>query len=393
MVFCTDIWLLAFASCFIIIPLLQRTPLHQVIGFIQLLNETKLEPEQERFVQLMHSSSQSLMAVINDLLDYTKLEAGKMPLEIIKFNPIGVIDGTLAAVECKALQNEVTLIKKASSSDIPSSVFGDSNRLRQILLNLLSNAIKFTEKGQVTLSACKIGADETSGNPIIRFMVEDNGIGISPENQEVVFQKYKQANAAIARNFGGTGLGLPICEQLAMLMGGSIHVESELGKGSKFWVDLPFEVSDSEMTFNASSTSGNLHLSQSDLQSSLRILVAEDNKVNQKLVNAMLRRMGHEVTIVPNGQQAVDRLDKEQFDAILMDVQMPVLDGIQSTKEIRKKGLKTPIIGLTASYQRSDVDFYRDIGMDECISKPVLMQNLKETLWKSTMNCMLQEER
>ena len=369
-----------------------RTPLHQVVGFIELLAETALESEQERFVKLLQGSSLSLMAVINDLLDYTKLEAGKMSLESIQFNPRSLIDGTLETVQERATKNETLLVKEFSSY-IPSAMIGDPNRLRQILLNFLSNAVKFTKKGRVTLTASQIGKETGDGKAIFRFMVEDNGIGISPENQHLIFQKYKQADLSIARNFGGTGLGLPICEQLAILMGGSIHFESEPGKGSKFWVDIPFETFQADegptSTPEESSSSSNQNPSAADdleSSSSLRILVAEDNKINQKLVNAMLKRMGHEVTIVDNGQQALEEVDRSEFDAILMDVQMPVLDGIQSTKEIRNRGLATPIIGLTASFQRSDIDFYRDIGMDDCISKPVRMQLLKETLRISSTN-------
>jgi signal transduction histidine kinase len=292
-----------------------RTPLHQVIGCVELLEHTTLSQEQSGLIKTMQNSAFSLMAIINDLLDYTKIEAGKMELESIPFEARGVCVGTLTDMEGKAAEKGLRL-ENSGSADIPLKVVGDPNRLRQILLNLVNNAVKFTSQGTITLSVSRKAETDEKGRIILRFAVSDTGIGISTDHQKHIFGKYQQADSSVARNYGGSGLGLAICTSLVRLMGGSIGVESEVGKGSTFWFEAPFEKP------AALKLKSERKVDPEDTLCGLSILVAEDNKVNQKVVSAMLKRLGHTVTIAANGEIAVDLLEQGDFDVILMDVQM-----------------------------------------------------------------------
>ena len=353
-----------------------RTPLHQVIGCIEVLEHTTLSPEQSGLIKLMQNSAFSLMSVINGLLDYTKIESGKMELESIAFEARGICDGTLAEMEGKAAEKGLRL-ESSVSADVPLKVVGDPNRLRQILLNLVNNAVKFTPQGTITLSVSRKAEKDEKGRSILRFAVSDTGIGINTDHQKHIFEKYQQADSSVARNYGGSGLGLAICKSLVLMMGGLIGLESEVGKGSTFWFEAPFE-KPVELKVKCEGT-----VDPEDTVCGLRILVAEDNKVNQKVVSAMLRRLGHKVTIAENGQIALELLEQRDFDVILMDIQMPVLDGIEATKEIRRRGWTGPIIGLTASFQRSEAGFYQEIGMDDCLGKPVLLKDLRFAIFQA----------
>lgn len=348
-----------------------RTPLHQVTGFIDLLSQTSLNTEQRGYVSLLQNSCNSLMAVINDLLDYTKLEAGKMELESIPFEPKAVVEGSVESVSTQAERKGIAL-SSSISSGLPVKVVGDPNRLRQVILNLLNNAVKFTSQGSIKVSVSSTPSSD--GQIIIRFEVEDTGIGIGKNRQAQIFRTYNQADASIARNYGGTGLGLTICERLVLAMKGRIGVDSELGQGSKFWFEIPFPSAKGFQSEENDTTESNEH------PVGLHVLVADDNKVNQKVAAAMLRRLGHHVTVVENGEKAVERLESTKFDLVLMDIQMPVLDGIEATKEIRSRGWDCPVVGLTASFQRSQLPFYRQVGMNDCISKPILLKGLRNTI-------------
>jgi signal transduction histidine kinase/CheY-like chemotaxis protein len=353
-----------------------RTPLHQVVGFIELLAKTILNGEQADFVSMLQSSTNALMAIINDLLDFTKLEGGKMTLEKIPFEARGVIEGCLAAVAHQAEEKGVH-IKTKIASGIPVKLVGDPNRLRQILLNILSNAVKFTGKGVISMTATRLADDEKL--VVLRFAVKDTGIGICSKNSSRIFNAYQQADASVCRNYGGTGLGLAICKDLVENMNGTIGFESEIGEGTTFWFELPFERHQKTGLIPKS------HQVDCDIEvTGLRILVAEDNKVNQKVVSAMLKRLGHFPTIVDNGQSAVDEIElrHDDYDLVLMDVQMPVMDGIDATKEIRNNGYgesDLPIVGLTASMQNVD---WNQIGMNDCLKKPIRMVDLKKCLAK-----------
>jgi signal transduction histidine kinase/AmiR/NasT family two-component response regulator len=396
-----------------------RTPLHQVVGFVDMLSGTELTDEQTGFIRLLESSSMALMCVINDLLDYSKLEAGKMNIENISFEPKSVIEGALAVVrpsiegkelslnsDLSAIANGPVLYSDLSSiTNDPIKLMGDPNRLRQILLNLLGNAVKFTHQGGLKVSVSTIPFKCNQGDSedkiqspederiCLRFVVADTGLGISPENCSHVFRKYRQADASVARSYGGTGLGLAICKSLCEAMGGSIGVDSVLGEGSAFWFELPFALSTKTAMDMATG------LPEAAVASkALNILVAEDNVVNQKLVAAMLERLGHRVSVVGNGKLAVEAAEKmctpadgirtgETFDAVLMDVEMPILDGIAATLQIRKMGWslsELPVIGLTANFRRNELGKYEGIGMNDCLGKPLRLKDLQVTLDRCT---------
>ncbi|CAB9521158.1 respiration control sensor protein ArcB [Seminavis robusta] len=413
-----------------------RTPLHQVTGFVDLLDQTQLDKEQRSFVGVLKASVQGLMTVINDVLDYSKLEAGHMKLENIPYEPLSVTKGSIEAVRAGCEERSLYL-QLDWDTRIPFKLKNDPNRLRQILLNLLSNSVKFTKKGGITVRACYLNGNlddssdwshqeqkrrdnTTSANndtdqPMVKFTVSDTGIGISEEHKKIVFQKYQQANATIARNYGGTGLGLSISYSLVQMMGGTMGVESELGKGTSFWFVLPAvmptekdlagEMDEDEMTLPTApaspstsscgapqsspvstqngSTHGSCSGSAARKQIGLNVLVAEDNKVNQKLVVNMLRRMGHTASVAENGMEAIEMIEKsghDQFDICLMDIQMPVCDGFEATKRLRSMGYTDlPIFGLTASMGRSD---YEELGFNDWLPKPIRMKDLKVKLYQ-----------
>jgi len=373
-----------------------RTPLHQVTGFIDLLHDTELNEEQRSFVKVLKSSAQGLMTVINDVLDYSKLEAGKMKLESIPYEPRSVLEGSMEAVRACCEEKNLYLDVDCSKM-IPFKVMGDPNRLRQILLNLLSNAVKFTKHGgiqvqvvpEMLLSSSSSPSPETTGSSssgprsMMKFIISDTGMGINDEHQVLIFNKYQQGGATVSRHFGGTGLGLFICKMLIHNMGGSIGIDSTLGVGSNFWFLLPIEEPPEETNATDSATDDSL----CNHGGGLHILVAEDNQVNQKLLVNMLKRMGHTSEVAVNGKVAIELLERSSnhFDVVLMDIQMPVMDGLEATRRIRSLGYATlPILGLTASVARSD---YTKLGFSDWLSKPIPMRELKSKLYRIKRHC------
>lgn len=361
-----------------------RTPLHQIVGYMDLFELTKLSKQQGDCVQVMQSSTSLLMAIINDLLDYSKLESGKLKIETVNFELVGVFNACLDAVRARVDERKGLRLEGVLEPNVAPSLVGDPNRLRQILLNLLSNAVKFTESGTVELSVCVV--EESSIQQRIRFVVRDTGIGIDPALHTDVFEAYRQASASMTRQYGGTGLGLAICKSLTEAMGGTIDLQSELGQGTAIAVEIPFPLPNrvESRTNESQSSTEELLSKKRTKQVRLHILVAEDNKVNQKVARSMLQRIGHDVTIVENGQLALDELKQNTYDLVLMDVQMPVMDGIQATKKIRTDlaldKSQLPILGLTASFQYSDLDYYRNIGMNDCLGKPLKLIALQEAV-------------
>jgi signal transduction histidine kinase/ActR/RegA family two-component response regulator len=354
-----------------------RTPLHQMVGYLDLLALTPLSHDQRESFDEVQNSTSMLMSIINDLLDYSKLECGQMHVEMVNFALDGVVQGCLSAVKPEADRKMLALHSELPDcAALPSKLAGDPNRLRQILLNLLSNAVKFTERGSITVTITVVEANES--NRRLRFEVVDTGIGIKESEQKLLFEKYTQANSSVARTFGGTGLGLAICKGLTDLMGGCIGLESAVGKGSTFFFEISFELATKQRCHS------DVDLQSLAMVSDLNVLVVEDNRVNQKVMRSMLERLGHTVTLAENGMVALDEVRRKSFDVVLMDVQMPVMDGIECTKQIRLElGIdKTtlPIVGLTASFQNSDLEYYLNIGMTGCLGKPLRMDQLQLAL-------------
>jgi CheY-like chemotaxis protein len=357
-----------------------RTPLHQVVGSIELLAVSGLNAEQIESVDMLQTSAHALMAIINDLLDFTKLESGNMKIETIPFEVRGVLEGSVACVQPQVYEKGLHVSCQIDQG-VPIRLMGDPNRLRQVVLNMLSNAVKFTSQGRVDIESKTMPQED--GSIRIRFTVADTGIGIPKEECERIFNPYQQADVSVSRNYGGTGLGLAICKSLVENMDGEIGVDSVVGVGTTFWFEIPFGLYAKPHAPEEKKAESDSN--RSNEISGLEVLVAEDNKVNQKVVVRMLQRLGHHPTVVENGQECVAEItnSSKKYDIILMDWQMPVMDGIDATKEIRRKGYNMsdlPIVGLTASIQF--LDFF-ELGMNDCLKKPVRISDLKAALIKN----------
>lgn len=339
-----------------------RTPMNGILGFADLLLDHKLTPEQRGKVMLIKDAGQSLLAVINDILDISKIEAGKLDLEQIPISLTGVIDGALSIVRGEAERKHLQLHKELAT-DLPPWVEGDPTRLRQILLNLLSNAIKFTTTGSVTLA---VSWEDAGGVSRLRFSVTDTGSGIPLDRLHLLFQNFTQADRSTTRRYGGTGLGLAICKQLAEAMGGSIGVDSLPGRGSTFWFTIACTEIEAPVLIDS--------IEGPDLATAARILVADDIVLNQLVVQGLLQAAGHDVTLVGDGAAAVDMVQKQEFDLVLMDMEMPVMDGIAATRAIRDLPGQVhdiPILALTANAMPEEIRRCRDAGMNDYLSKPI----------------------
>ena len=348
-----------------------RTPMTGVVGFADLLLHQNLEPESRRMVHKIKGSAWSLMRIINDILDMSKLEAGKMELEYLDFHLPALVREVAGMFEEQpgGRSGKPVDLRVDLSDGFPIGINSDPTRLRQILVNLVGNAKKFTEAGSITVRGQMI--DEGAPKPMIRFAVEDTGIGIAPDVRDDLFTEFKQADASISRRFAGTGLGLSICKKLVELLGGEIGVESEYGKGSTFWFTLPFTPATSNVdSLEAISQT----VSHFVAERPLSILVVDDNELNRQIVGSILTGMGHGFKIAENGQQAVEMHENGGFDLILMDVRMPVMSGPDATRLIRRAaGAKAtiPIIALTADAMEEHKAAYFEAGMDGVVTKPI----------------------
>ena len=355
-----------------------RTPMNGVVSMTELLNETHLDEEQRKYTEILERSAKLLLTVIDDILDFSKIEAGKLSIEAIEFNPSPLVDEVLHLLAPLAADKGLKLSGQVDSN-VPSSMIGDPVRIRQILINLMSNAIKFTSKGYVRVTMTLHQRKDNQNR--LCCTVEDTGIGIEADRLNSVFQSFEQADSSTTRTYGGTGLGLAISQNLVELMSGSIHVSSEIGKGSKFWFYLP-------------ALEGSLPPSkplpldpevekQAELLKGKNLLVAEDNEVNQFVVKKLLGRIGCKFTIVPDGKRAFEAVQETTYDAILMDCHMPIMDGMEATKAIRALGGQygtLPIIALTAGALEEDQIKCHRAGMDDHIAKPVRFELLREVL-------------
>ncbi|MGP0072713.1 MAG: ATP-binding protein [Bryobacteraceae bacterium] len=358
-----------------------RTPMNGVVGMLDIALDRELSPDLVEQLQTAQRCAYTLLSLLNDILDLSKIEAGKMTLEKIPFDPRVLLADCIQAHQPKAKENSVSL-RAEVSADVPQQISGDPLRVRQIVSNLVSNAVKFTEHGAVEVQVG--GKFIQPGQFLLQITVQDSGTGIPADKLLHIFNKFEQADESISRKFGGTGLGLAITRSLVELHGGEVRVQSELGRGSTFTVTLPCEASVAagaaagafeETTSLASlipSVAG--PSSAAPVSSAARILVVEDNHVNQKVVTAVLRKRGFSIELANDGQEALNKLEKGgSFDLVLMDVQMPVLDGLEATRLIRKQarwnGL--PIIAMTAHAMNGDKERCLEAGMNGYISKPV----------------------
>jgi len=344
-----------------------RTPMTGIIGMIELLSETPMSDEQRPLVDMLSTSADGLLTVVNDVLDYSKIEAGRLEFECIDFSPTRLAREVVDLLSNAASQRGNTLIPEWDETGVPR-LRGDPTRLRQVLFNLVGNAIKFTARGTITLAVTARPLPD--GRSSLRFEIRDTGIGIAPEALATLFQPFQQADTSTTRRFGGTGLGLSICRLLATGMGGRIDVSSVPGAGSTFCVELPLEPAAADEP----ATPSRAQSAAGPRVTGLRLLVAEDNPTNRLLVGTRLRRAGHEVTLVENGRQAVEAAKARRFDAILMDIQMPVLDGVSATRAIRAlpdERARVPIVALTADALPEFRERYLAGGLDDCVTKPI----------------------
>ncbi|HEY9193637.1 MAG TPA: amino acid permease [Methyloversatilis sp.] len=379
-----------------------RTPMNGVIGMTDLALDTDLDDTQRLYLETVKSSAKSLLVILNDILDFSKIESGKLEVEHVDFSISSLFEDVLRSIEVRTTQKKLGFIRDIPA-DLPSLVKGDPGRIRQVLINLCDNAIKFTSQGgvEVRLNLSDTDADHYEAHVAVR----DTGIGIAPEQKGLIFESFSQADTSTTRKFGGTGLGLTICDGLVSLMGGRIWVESEPGKGSTFHFTVPLsrceEDAEEQIESHRLDTSASSS-AESDgagaANKKLRILVAEDNRVNQLLIFSLLDKWGHEVCIAENGALAVDLFSNSKWDFVLMDMQMPIMGGIEATKLIReyeraKQASRTPILAVTANARPEDRQACMDAGMDDFLTKPLdpelLMRIMKD--WMPENRSIAQE--
>ena len=355
-----------------------RTPMNGVMGMAELLMDTPLTEEQQQMSRVIQNSAENLLKVIDDILDFSKIGAGKLRIDAIAFNLTEQIDQALALLSPRAQARGLTLSADLPP-DLPPAICGDAGRIQQVLVNLLGNAVKFTEKGRVNV-AVRMLSPTKPGNILFRIEVKDTGIGLTPEQQANLFQPFSQADGSTTRKYGGTGLGLAISRQLLQLMDGRIGVESEPGRGSIFWFELELPVATVPVPIRAPAQP-----LPATLATSGKILVAEDNAANQLLIRLILDKFGLACEVVGDGQAALEKLASSDYEAVIMDCQMPRLDGYEATRRIRAgsdgvRQPRIPIIALTAHAMASDREKCLEAGMDEYVSKPIDQETLQGVL-------------
>jgi len=365
-----------------------RTPMNGIIGMTELVLGTSLDAEQRDYLGIIKSSAESLVSVINDILDFSKIEAGMLTIEMIPCDLREIVSGASNSLGLRARDKQLKLACRIAP-DVPERILCDQVRLRQILLNLIGNAIKFTEAGEVAVDVC-VSANSTQQG-VLNVDVRDTGIGIPADKLDTIFSAFSQADGSTTRRYGGTGLGLSITRRLVELLGGQLWVESVVGAGSCFHVSLPLREAPSDAAVGVIAEADGAPVLPVTIQPArseeggLPVLLVEDNPVNQKVALKLLERRGYRAQLAENGQVAVEVMRDGRFSAVLMDMQMPVMDGIEATREIRsmeaeRKLERTPIIAMTANAMEGDRERCLEAGMDDYISKPIRADQLYEQL-------------
>src|SRR6267142_337309 len=345
-----------------------RTPMNAVLGFVELILDTELSTEQRRALELVRSSSEALLMILNDILDYSKIEAEHLELETIPFDVSKVVHATASLLAVRAREKHLELLAEVAS-EVPRGVRGDPTRLRQVLMNLIGNAIKFTEQGEVVIS---VSAAAQDGTAQLRFAIRDTGIGIAPEHVQSVFKEFTQADSTMTRRYGGTGLGLAISQRLVKLMGGDIAVTSEVGRGSEFsfTLTLPVETAPAVRNTGLAALGGR------------RMLIVDDNQTNRRILREMLAAEGVNVDEASTAADGLDALRRTCYDLAILDVQMPDMDGFQLATAVRaeKKLARTNLLMLTSAGQRGDGERCRELGIRGYLTKPISRSDLLEAL-------------
>ncbi len=359
-----------------------RTPMNGVIGMTSLLLNTVLTDEQRDFVETIRQSGDSLLAVINDILDFSKAESGRLEIEHAEFSVIDCIESVMMLMRSRALEKHLALSCDISDGT-PAIACGDVTRLRQVLVNLLGNAIKFTERGEVRLAVDAVPRSLT--HTALHFAVIDTGIGIAPEAMGRLFRPFSQADASTTRRFGGTGLGLAISKRLVEMMGGTMSVDTEPGRGSTFHFTIVVETTSQQPAAADDARASEVAPTtppMPTISKPMRLLLAEDNTVNRKVALQILNRLGFHADVAPNGREAVAATTANRYDVILMDVHMPEMDGLEATRAIRALPSQTRpwIIALTANAMPEDRAKCLSAGMDDYVSKPLKIEGLAKAL-------------
>ncbi len=362
-----------------------RTPMNGILGMAELMRTEELSEELSDYLSSMESSANLLLTLINDILDLSKIEANRMEFAYDPFSLRALLRETLTFMSGQARNRGLEIFHEIDE-DIPDLLMGDAVRLRQVLLNLVGNSIKFTDSGSISVSVHPESGSSNS-KVALRFMVRDTGIGISPENMERIFDVFTQADGSFKRHYGGTGLGLTICKRLVAIMGGEIHVESSVGKGSTFVFTVMFDTPPLEDAIIVSPVMDETPL-VSELEKDVclkNVLVVDDNEVNRQVTGRMLEKAGYRATMATNGKDALERLRLETFDLILMDIQMPGIDGLETLRRIRsgengERNKNTPVIAMTAHAMKGDKEKMMEAGMDQYLPKPFNSKELRETL-------------
>lgn len=349
-----------------------RTPLNGVVGFVEQLNQTELDSQQAEFVNIIQKSSDTLLGIINDVLDFSKIESGQVELDLHKTHLQEELFPAIEVFKCRASEKNL-LLNANFVGDFSKTLMADSLRLKQVISNLISNAIKFTQQGQVDFKAEVIEGD--ADTVTIEFSVSDSGVGISSENISKIFNAFSQAEKSTAREYGGTGLGLTICKELVKLMGGELKIQSELNHGSRFYFSLDFAIDETGLEVDEKPNW------QFDASNKL-VLLVEDNKVNQLLMKAVLTKLKVNYELAEDGVEALEKCKNQHFDLVLMDINMPIMGGVEAfhkLQELIQSGTipDTSVVALTANALAGDRQNYMQMGMRDCLTKPLDMEELK----------------